>query len=305
MTVKVIYLTSDLRRVRWLKRVCDAVDADASHNGDVFSQPLRTKTRSLATRFNAALDGLRQSYAARRHAVAARRAAYVQLRRLVLATRDVLHNRVRFGMMDATRLDRYKRSGEPLRTEYSKMDDWLLAAKNLLKGNAEADSLGLPVFMEPSGDVLEAQIQVYTAARQAVDQMHLQVAAQRKLMHQLRFQVFDLHRELFAWLRSRYYHLSASERREHLRAAGYEYAHVEKPATADATPLEADPPPPASEAEPVSSDNTATSRETPEIPMILPEQAIRKKRLRLSTPPPEAGAVMVQMEAHPSTQAPP
>lgn len=237
MTLKVLYPDSDKRRLRWLKKICDAVHIDEANGGELFTTRLHTKTRALSEDYHLHIDGLRQAYETRRTLTAQRRQQASNLRRMVLAARNVLDYRARVGIMEPTRLDRYKSPNEALRTEYTKMDGWLEAAQTIIKGDEEAETGGYPVLLEPSRSDLAAMANTYQQTRNRLDQVNLRLAEQRNHVNTLRALVFDLHRELFAWLRARYYNLSAPERREHLRAAGYEYTTV-NPTPASKRPQE-------------------------------------------------------------------
>lgn len=289
MTVKVIYPNSDLRRIRWLDGICKAVDHDAAQNTDLFSPALRNKTRDLAARFTLELDDHRRAYAARRNAVARRRVELQNLRFMVLAARSVLHHRARIGLIEPTWLDRYKRPGEPLRVEYTKMDDWLEAARNLITGDAEAEERGVGKLLEPSRSDLTAGVTAYATARNAVDAANQQMAVHQNRINELRALVFDLHRELFAWLRAKYYNLTPAERREHLRAAGFEYVSVTPPKQpVDNTVDEA---PPVETAVPADPDTEGASQKP-----VSPSA----RRVYGEIIPPSA----VMMESSPSKAAP-
>lgn len=223
MTVKVIYPSSDKDRVRWMERIREAVNHDETAGNALFTGALRNKTRSLDSTYNQQLDVLRQLYESRRTAVARRRSEVRKLKRRVRAARNVLYARVSAQGIEATRLDLYKLPVEAFRAQHTNMDDWLISAKNLIKGDIEAEALGLPVLLEPSRAELESQAAVYETSRQTLAEAKLRIANQQNLVKTIRKQVFSLHRELFAWLKSKYFDMPAPERRMHMRAAGFDF----------------------------------------------------------------------------------
>lgn len=303
MTVKVIYPNSDVRRIRWLDKVCKAVDRDESADADLFTSHLREKTRVLAQDYQQVLDSLRQTYEQRRTAVARRREVVQKLRLMVLAARNALHHRARMGIIEATRLDLYKSPGEPLRTEYTKMDDWLLAARNLIKGDVEAEAKGMPVLLEPSRVDLTAHVTAYISALQAVQTANQRMATLQGRINALRDLVFDLHRELFAWLKARYYNLTSSERRDRLRVVGFEYVSVNREPQVDDPTSEVTDNTAVQESQVIAQDQ-AEPRNEDEPPQAAPEAvaaALPVRVPRTKDSPPHAGAMPGHVEEPVST----
>ena len=224
---KLIYPTSDARRLELLKRSKETAAADAANGNNYLSEVLTLQINETITGFDSSYSQYNQKLSVRQKEVREKNEAITRLGVFVRDFYEVLKRRAYRNNEPAEVLRFYNLplSGEiPL---MHKDDDYTAAALSIVTGDARAVEAGYPAMLNPTATEVNEKLTAALKEKNDVAPADRELDTVQKEMELKRAETDELIREIADTLRFALRKSSDSNQRRTIRTYGFEYSYLQ------------------------------------------------------------------------------